>query len=242
MSRAALAMLLMALTVLPPLATGPPHVARVRPAPAQAPIEATVAHDTPRLAMTPRAGAWIGTAPNAVGRLTNDVLTRDENGRQPFIVIDKQAARLFVVDADGSLIGQAPVLLGAARGDDSVPGIGERPIARIRMFERTTPAGRFLAAPGRNAHGEDIVWVDYDAAVSMHRVRPVEPRERRLQRLASATPTDNRISYGCINVPVAFFDQVIGPLFSRGPHAVYVLPEVKTIGEVFGARTAKSGG
>jgi len=85
------------------------------------------------------------------------------------------------------------VLLGLARGDDSVPGIGERKIAEILPFERTTPAGRFVGERGRNASGEDIVWVDYDAAVSMHRVRATNPKERRLERLASPTPADNRI-------------------------------------------------
>jgi hypothetical protein len=63
------------------------------------------------------------------------------------------------------------VLLGLARGDVSVPGIGERKISDINPHERTTPAGRFISEPGRNLSGEDIVWVDYDAAVSMHRVR-----------------------------------------------------------------------
>lgn len=53
--------------------------------------------------------------------------------------------------------------------------------------ERTTPAGRFLAEAGRNADGDDIFWVDYDVAVSMHRVRAHVPAERRLQRLASPT-------------------------------------------------------
>jgi hypothetical protein len=131
-------------------------------------------------------------------------------------------------------VADAPVLLGAARGDDSVPGIGERRIRDIRPFERTTPAGRFEAEPGRNTQGEDIVWIDYDAAVSMHRVRATNPRERRLQRLATPTIADNRISYGCINVPAKFFDRWVSPIFARGRHAiVYVLPEVHSLGQVF---------
>ena len=36
--------------------------------------------------------------------------------------------------------------------------------------ERTTPAGRFVAERGQNLRGEDVVWIDYDAAVLMHRV------------------------------------------------------------------------
>lgn len=151
----------------------------------------------------------------------------------PFAIIDKRGARLYVFDPIGRLQGAAPVLLGLARGDDSVPGIGERKIADIRPHERTTPAGRFVAEHGRNHKGEDIVWIDYDAAVSMHRVRPVDPKERRLQRLASPTPSDNRISYGCVNVPTTFYDKVLRRTFSTRHAIVYVLPETRPLHEVF---------
>jgi hypothetical protein len=114
-----------------------------------------------------------------------------------------------------------------------VPGIGERAMKDIRPHERTTPAGRFIAEAGRNADGEDIFWIDYGAAVSMHRVRATKPAERRLQRLATATPTDNRISYGCINVPALFFNERIGPTLSRQRAVVYVLPETQPVQVLF---------
>jgi hypothetical protein len=166
-----------------------------------------------------------------------------DSGGLPFAILDKQAAKVFVFGADGALIGASPVLLGSAPGDDSVPGIGDRPIPDVRPEERTTPAGRFVSQPGRNTLGEDVVWVDYGAAVSMHRVRVVEPRERRLERLATQTPDDNRISYGCINVPVAFFDNVVRPVIGAGRAVVYVLPETRPLHQVFAlgrpARTAR---
>jgi len=93
--------------------------------------------------------------------------------------------------------------------------------------------GRFVAEMGRNKQGEEIVWIDYDAAVSLHRVRATNPAERRLERLASATPLDNRISYGCINIPVRYFDHVVKPLMRDGPAIAYVLPEVRSTREVF---------
>ena len=99
--------------------------------------------------------------------------------------------------------------------------------------EKTTPAGRFLVEPGRNSHGEDILWVDYDAAVSMHRVRPVNPAERRLQRLASATASDNRISFGCINVPVSFYNRILSPTFKNTQGVIYVLPETMPVRDAF---------
>lgn len=156
-----------------------------------------------------------------------------DNGSAPFAVIDKRQARIWVFDDKGRLKDTAPVLLGYARGDDTVPGIGDKPLKDVKPSEKTTPAGRFVTEPGRNLNNEDIFWVDYDAAVSMHRVRATNPSERRLQRLASPTPADNRISFGCINVPAAFYDRVVNPAFSRARGIVYLLPEVKPLGVVF---------
>jgi len=153
----------------------------------------------------------------------------------PFIVIDKKEARAFAFTADGRLRDSAPVLMGAALGDLSVPGIGQRPLLFIRPEERTTPAGRFEAEVGQNTLGDEVLWVDYEAAVSMHRVRANLVSEQRLQRLATPTPEDNRISYGCINTPPAFFDQVVLPLLrpSGGRAIVYVLPDDLPLATVF---------
>jgi hypothetical protein len=151
----------------------------------------------------------------------------------PYLVLDKRDARLFVFAADGRLIDTTPVLLGAAPGDDSVEGIGNRPMDQVRPEEKTTPAGRFVAEAGRNTAGEEVVWVDYDAAVSMHRLRLVDPKERRLERLASPDPAQRRISYGCINVPVAFFESVVWPLLRSNRAVTYVLPETRGVDQVF---------
>ena len=160
--------------------------------------------------------------------------SRDNAGAQ-FILLDKRLATLYVFDAQARLRATSPVLLGAARGDDSVAGIGVRPIAEVRPHERTTPAGRFATQRGHNALGEDVVWVDYDAAVSMHRVRATAPKERRLERLASKTIADNRITYGCINVPVAFYEAFLRTGASTRSAIVYVLPEQRTAQQVFGS-------
>jgi hypothetical protein len=151
------------------------------------------------------------------------------------VLVDKRNAKVFVFDAQGELRGAAPALLGSAIGDHTVPGVGDKPVAQVRPEERTTPAGRFVAEPGLNASGEDVVWVDYDAAVSMHRVRPHVKAERRLERLASATPADNRISYGCINLPVSFYEKVLSPLVRSTGAVIYVLPETRSAADLFGA-------
>ena len=162
-------------------------------------------------------------------------LASADNAGMPFVVVDKLNARLFVFDADGRLRGASAVLLGLARGDHSVPGIGARKLSTILPEERTTPAGRFVAALDRSLAGEEILWVDYDSGVALHRVIATVPKERRLQRLESALPLERRITFGCINVPVKFYEKVISPAFTGTSGIVYVLPETRPVREVFGS-------
>jgi hypothetical protein len=177
-----------------------------------------------------------GEDPSADARLVaNWALTTGDNRKHAFVIVDKKDARVYVFAPDGRLKDSAPALMGSARGDDSFPGIGEKPLSAVRPEEKTTPAGRFVAEPGMNSGNEDVVWVDYDAAVSMHRIRPLVARERRLERLASLTIDDNRISFGCINLPVSFYENVLSPTVHKQGAIVYVLPEVKGIQQVLGA-------
>lgn len=163
------------------------------------------------------------------------VVDSGDNQGMPFAIVDKAKAKVFVFTVDGRLRGAASALLGLARGDDSVPGIGKRKISSIRPEERTTPAGRFVASLDRNLKGEEILWVDYETAISMHRVITSNPKERRAQRLASPSLLDKRISYGCINVPVKFYENVLSPAFTGTDGVVYVLPETRSAREVFGS-------
>jgi hypothetical protein len=186
--------------------------------------------------VSPGSSGWPSPKISALAgahQLTQWIQATANNQGKPFAIIDKRAAMLHVFDAAGKPRGASPVLLGLAVGDDSVPGIGERKMADIRPAERTTPAGRFVSEPGRNLQGEDIVWIDYEAAVSMHRVRTGNKLERRLERLATPTAADNRISYGCVNVPAAFYDALIKPVFGIAPAVVYVLPETRPTTDYF---------
>jgi hypothetical protein len=54
-----------------------------------------------------------------------------------------------------------------------------------------------------------------------------------LQRLASPGVEDNRISYGCINLPASFYDTVIHPMVQAATVVIYVLPETRSLNEVF---------
>jgi len=159
------------------------------------------------------------------------VASGNSNGL-PFVIVDKTGAKVFVFSPDGAIRGAAAALLGLGPGDDSVPGIGQRKLATITPAERTTPAGRFEASLG-NDFEQDILWVDYETSLSLHRVIVGRPADHRKNRLATPTPLDNRISYGCINVPVDFYDTVVMPIFTGTVGIVYILPETKPIEAVF---------
>jgi hypothetical protein len=183
-----------------------------------------------------RSANFSGQTPSADTRRVADwVMSSGDNHGLPFMIVDKPNATTFLFTADGALLGVAPVLLGLGRGDDSPPGIGNVPLAAIPPADRITPAGRFEAAMGTNLEGQDILWIDYDAALSVHRAsdpkRGLTARGR-LARLASATVRDNRVSHGCVNVSAAFFEQVLRPAFA-GSGIVYILPETRPIRDVF---------
>jgi hypothetical protein len=159
------------------------------------------------------------------------VASGDTRGR-PFIVVDKLAARVFAFDAAGGLVSETPALMGAAVGDESPAGIGTLALAEIGPAMRITPAGRYEAQLGRNIAGHSILWVDYDTALSLHAVVTGNARERRLERLATTSILDNRISYGCINVPARFYEDIVEPLFTPAGGMAYILPEASSVRQI----------
>jgi hypothetical protein len=120
-----------------------------------------------------------------------------------------------------------------ALGDHTAAGVGDKELSQIDFDARTTPAGRFVAEVGLNARGEDVVWIDYDSGVSMHRVVTAKPRERRAERLETPTPDDNRVSFGCINVPKVFYEAIVSATVKGGKSVVYILPDSLPIDSVF---------
>jgi hypothetical protein len=124
----------------------------------------------------------------------------DDHGR-PFVIVDKKAARIYVFGAGGKLVGESSTILGQSRGDIPVPGAGQKDPSRLLPYERKTPAGRFESQPGKNLHGEPVVWVDYDTGIAIHRVRPGISQMQRDASLATEDPNNKRLSLGCVVVP-----------------------------------------
>jgi hypothetical protein len=173
------------------------------------------------------------TASPEARQMADWVVDSGDNKNMPFVILDKKDAKVYVFHPHGGLRGAAPVLLGITVGDDSFPGVGNKPLSMVKPEEKTTPAGRFLAASDKNIKGADIVWIDYDSAVSMHAVVKGTEVERRAERLASPLPSERRISFGCVNVPVNFFKTALLPSFKKSDGIVYVLPETRSTKDLF---------
>jgi hypothetical protein len=189
--------------------------------------------DHPRLSSAAAAFTIFSDASEDARQALRWVLQTADNRSLPFAIVDKKSARMFVFDADGRPGGASPALLGLSPGDGGLVSLVNRPVSGLASEERTTPAGRFASEPGHNLNGEAIVWINYAAKLAIHRLRPADPRERRAERLASAAVDDNRISLGCVIVPVSFYETVIAPSLGKSRGVVYVLPETENIGRFF---------
>lgn len=221
----------LALTVTPP----PSATKRVRPAASTAAKPSTSKQAKPPTSTpaTGDAGNELTPSP-AVTRVADWIAASGDNGALPYIIVDKNNAALFLFDAQGKAVGNAPVLIGVAVGDEATPGIGSKNLAEIGPAEKTTPAGRFLAKFGLAAGKQKVLWVDYATSVALHPIPTgYNPKERRRQRMLSPTSDDNRITFGCINVPTALYTKSVRPLFLKKGGYVYVLPDTKPIEAVF---------
>lgn len=174
-------------------------------------------------------------APADVVHVANWVSYTRNHGKHGFILIDKKQARVYVFSPKAKLRSHAPVLLGKAVGDSTAPGVGDKSLAQLAEDEKTTAAGRFPAYLGKNTHGDDVIWIDYDSGLSMHRVRKVKEEERRFERMATPEADDNRISNGCVNVPHKFYNTVLLPTVRKDGAFIYVLPETKSPQQLFGS-------
>jgi hypothetical protein len=162
------------------------------------------------------------------------VAASNDNRALPYAIIDKVNAALFLFDASGEQLDAVPVLIGIASGDEATPGVGSKKLSDLGPAEKTTPAGRYLAKFGLPVAGERVLWVDYATSVALHPIPgDASAKERRRERMLSPTPTDNRITFGCINVPRAFYSAKLRPGFRRKGGYVYILPDTKPIDEVF---------
>ena len=208
------------------------------PAPAAAPAPPPSAAPAPPLDLSlaaPAPADPLASASAEVKRVARWVVDSGDNVRLPWLVIDKVNATVYAFSPNGSLQGSAPALLGMSRGDHLLAS-NDAKMAAMSPQMRITPAGRFVSRLTTDSHGKELLVLDYAASISLHPVVKGTPQEHRAERLNSPTSADNRISFGCINVPAAFYSDIVSPAFTGTHGVVYVLPETGPASELFNIR------
>jgi hypothetical protein len=169
------------------------------------------------------------------------IASSKDNRKLPFIIVDKMNAQVYSFTPWAQLKATAPILLGAGVGDKVLVS-PDAPMSAIPPQKRITPAGRYVSKLAIDPHAKKtILSIDPVNLISLHIVAPGTPAQRRAERLLSVTNTDNRVSFGCINVPPAFFTDVVDPDFRAAQGIVYILPETSTAAQLFGFQPTVSG-
>ena len=186
-------------------------------------IKKNVAAVSMALAITTGTTLAIPTEANAATptetAVVQNIVGQNDNQGKQFIVADKQAGTLTMYTASGQQITSTPALFGKTEGDS--------------VSSKNTPSGRFEtkqanvrtegyggSAQVLTQNGQNLQLGSSPYAI--HRVYTKYASENRQGRLDTPTATDNRISRGCINVPVDFYDTYLN---SDQDTVVYVMPE-----------------
>ena len=211
-------------------------VAPPPPPPAPIPLEFSgIKTDVPQPTSLDR----LQSAPAEVLATVQWVAASKDNAGLPFMVVDKTNARVYAFTPFAQLKATAPMLLGMGVGDEVLVS-PDAPMSAIPPQKRITPAGRYVSKLVKEPSGKVVLSIDARNLISMHIVAKGTPAQRRAERLASVDAGDNRVSFGCINVPPAFFTTVVDPDFRPAKGVVYILPEKTTAGQLFGFQPAVS--
>lgn len=186
-------------------------------------IKKNVAAVSMALAITTGTTLAIPTEANAATptetAVVQNIVGRSDNQGKQFIVADKQAGTLTMYTASGQQITSTPALFGKTKGDS--------------VSSKNTPSGRFetkqanVSTEGYGGSAQVLTENGQNlqlggSSYAIHRVYTKYASENRQGRLDTPTATDNRISLGCINVPVDFYDTYLN---SDQDTVVYVMPE-----------------
>lgn len=186
-------------------------------------IKSTVAAISMALAIATGTTLTIPTEANAATptetAVVQNIVEQNDNQGKQFIVADKQAGTLTMYTASGQQITSTPALFGKTEGDS--------------VSSKNTPSGRFetkqanVRTEGYGGSAQVLTQNGQNLQLggspyAIHRVYTKYASENRQGRLDTPTATDNRISHGCINVPVDFYDTYLN---SDQDTVVYVMPE-----------------
>jgi hypothetical protein len=224
----------------PPPPPPPPVVVPVEPPPPPAPVPLEFSGIKTADPLPASLDRLLSASPE-VQATAQWIADSKDNVKLPFIIVDKSNAQVYAFTPYAQLKATAPILLGAGVGD-KVLVAPDAPMSAIPPQKRITPAGRYVSKLALDPHANHVILsIDPHNLISLHIVAPGTPAQRRAERLASVTSSDNRVSFGCINVPPGFFNTVVDPDFRPGQGIVYILPETTTAAQQFGFQPVAAG-
>ena len=149
-----------------------------------------------------------------------------------FIIADKPNGMIHIFSNSGEIIAQDPALFGKDTGD-------------VMTGEKITPAGKFNLKAQKwedyaGGHTLDLWTQDGQfEGVAVHAAWLAHPTERRVERLASTTAADNKISGGCINTGHdTFLKKILPNLDKLDGGMIFVLPDrTENTAKLFPAET-----
>lgn len=184
-----------------------------------------------------------------VERLLSAILDTNANEDMAFVVADKPTATMYVFDKLGNLKGSSPVLLGVTKGDkNTLSSLSSR---ANNPLLRTTPSGIYTTKSIKHeqykkeyGHEWLVQLVETTAGdnstTAIHGVYVHTPSEQRQARLDSKSIEDNRASWGCLNAPVQFMQDVVQPTFENENGKVFITPEEMGSDPLLGLPAAKT--
>lgn len=123
---------------------------------------------------------------------------------QPLIIADKASGTLSIYRPENKSIISNPALFGQEIEDNLSMSSFD-----IGTSRKVTPAGTFIAEKAYSSKMHEPIIIFIHGKKQLLAIHPIylgKPNERRIERIQSLSSEDNRISNGCINVLVDFFN------------------------------------
>lgn len=169
----------------------------------------------------------------------NKLLNENGLSNGNYVLIDKKKCKAYVYSPDGDVLLKSEVALGRQKGDVRGGGYKNKKV----KLTLTTPPGEFYVGregaisgtTDERLYGKRVLMLRGDhtrqdskktQTLALHRV-PATPMGRLRENVFhNGTLKDNRVSFGCVNFLVSFFDKMRSFIKGKGTK-VYILPEEK---------------
>lgn len=151
---------------------------------------------------------------SSYNQLTDDGKLAYDNevkNKKSFIIVDKPLSKAYIYDSTGKLVKSFPVVLGRSLGDQTNAASASSTVPGDKAY---TTAGKFtldstqMLPEDRAEYKNKILAISGTNELALHITYPGE-LEKRTKALNSDSVEDNRLSWGCVNISEANWDNFV---------------------------------